>query len=179
MSVNYHFITDSPWDARELMDQVSVSVSSLLPKKKLTGLIIDESGWEKKGDKSVGVAHQYCGNVGKTSNSQVAVFGCLSNGDFASMVDSRLFIPESWSLDRERCEAAGIPEGQREHRTKRRSPWKSCVTKKNWGLTLISLAVTACTGMTSAWRKGLNNLVSFIYWIFTATRPFTWSVRNW
>ena len=74
-----HFISDSTWNARSLMDQVATDVSSSLPKQTLTGLLIDESGWVKKGDKSVGVGHQYCGNVGKTANSQVAVFGCLCN----------------------------------------------------------------------------------------------------
>jgi len=71
MFANYHqmqhFITESPWDYRALIDQVSQDVSRSLPRRKLTGLIIDESGWEKKGDKSVGVARQYCGNVGKVS----------------------------------------------------------------------------------------------------------------
>ena len=46
-----HFITESPWDYRLLLDQVSLDVSKSLPKQKLTGLIIDESGWEKKGKK--------------------------------------------------------------------------------------------------------------------------------
>jgi SRSO17 transposase len=117
MSADYHqmqhFITESPWDHRELIDKVGLDVSGLLPKRKLTGLIIDESGWEKKGDKSVGVSRQYCGNVGKVSNCQVAVFGALSNGDFASMVDARMYLPSSWCQDLERCEKAGIPEADR------------------------------------------------------------------
>jgi SRSO17 transposase len=122
MFANYHqmqhFITESPWDYRELMDKVALDVSRSLPNRKLTGLIIDESGWEKKGEKSVGVARQYCGNVGKVSNSQVAVFGALSNGDFASMVDARLYLPEVWSNDSARCEEAGIPEEEREFKKK-------------------------------------------------------------
>ena len=117
MFANYHqmqhFITVSPWDYRELMDKVALDVSRNLPQRKLTGLIIDESGWEKKGDKSVGVAPQYCGNVGKVSNSQVAVFGALSNGDFASMVDARLYLPQDWCEDSARCEEAGIPDEER------------------------------------------------------------------
>jgi len=122
MFANYHqmqhFITESNWDYRALMDQVSVDVSNSLPNKKLTGLIIDESGWEKKGDKSVGVSPQYCGNKGKICNSQVAVFGALSNGDFASMVDAHLFLPESWCNDESRCNKAGIPEQEREFKPK-------------------------------------------------------------
>jgi SRSO17 transposase len=113
-----HFITESPWDHRQLMDEVSIEVSASLPKRKLTGLLIDESGWEKKGDKSVGVARQYCGNSGKVSNCQVAVFGSLSNGDYASMVDTQLYLPRDWSEDADRCQEAGIPEEERVFRKK-------------------------------------------------------------
>ena len=117
MSADYHqmqhFISESPWDHRALIDQVAHDVSRSLPRRKLTGLIIDESGWEKKGKKSVGVAPQYCGSVGKVANSQVAVFGAMSNGDFASMVDARLFLPEAWCDDPARMEEAGIPDEER------------------------------------------------------------------
>jgi SRSO17 transposase len=122
MFANYHqmqhFISDSPWDHRALIDQVAQDVSRSLPKQKLTGLLIDESGWEKKGDKSVGVAPQYCGNVGKVSNCQVSVFGALSNGDFASMVDARLYLPEVWCNDSVRCEEADIPKKERKFKKK-------------------------------------------------------------
>lgn len=113
-----HFISESKWDHRKVIDQVACSVSQILPKRKLTGLLIDESGWVKKGDKSVGVGWQYCGNVGKTANSQVAVFACLSNGDFASMVDARLYLPKDWCNNNDRCKEAGIPEEDRVFKTK-------------------------------------------------------------
>lgn len=113
-----HFISESNWNGRKIIDQVAKEVSKTLPKRKLTGLIIDESGWVKKGDKSVGVGHQYCGNVGKTANSQVAVFACLSNGDFASMIDTRLYLPQDWINDPARCDEAGIPEHERKFKTK-------------------------------------------------------------
>ena len=122
MNVNYfqmqNFITDSNWDGRQLINQVAREVSSLLPKQKLTGLILDESGWAKKGRKSVGVGHQYCGNLGKLSNCQVAVFASLNNGDFSSMVDARLFLPEDWCQDQKRCDEAGIPQSERAFKTK-------------------------------------------------------------
>lgn len=122
MNVDYfqmqHFITESNWDARELIDQVAREVSSILPKRKLTGLLIDESGWVKKGDKSVGVGWQYCGNVGKLANSQVAVFAALNNGDYASMVDARLYLPDDWCKNPLRCDVAGIPKENRVFKTK-------------------------------------------------------------
>ena len=114
----HHFISDSNWDARAVMDKVAMDVSKALPKQKLTGLLIDESGWVKKGDKSVGVGHQYCGNVGKTANSQVAVYGCLCNGKYASLVDTRLYLPKSWTDNKERCDQAKIPLDYREFKTK-------------------------------------------------------------
>jgi SRSO17 transposase len=113
-----HFISESNWDGRSVIDLVAQEVSQILPKRKLTGLIIDESGWVKKGVKSVGVGHQYCGNVGKTANSQVAVFACLSNGDFASMVDARLYLPKDWCDNPSRCDEAGIPQEKRTFKTK-------------------------------------------------------------
>lgn len=114
----HHFISDSKWDSRAVMDKVAKDVSQSLPNQKLTGLLIDESGWVKKGKKSVGVDHQYCGNVGKTANSQVAVFGCLCNDKYASLVDTRLYLPKSWTGNKRRCEEAKIPVGQRRFKTK-------------------------------------------------------------
>ncbi len=113
-----HFITESNWDARELINKVATEVSKALHTRKLTGLIIDESGWVKKGDKSVGVGWQYCGNVGKVANSQVAVFGCLSNGDFATLIDARLYLPEDWCNNPDRCDEAGIPKEDSMFKTK-------------------------------------------------------------
>lgn len=113
-----HFITNSNWSYRKAIDIAARQTSSSLRKVKLTGLIIDETGTEKKGKMSVGVGHQYCGNVGKTANSQVAVLACLSNGDFASIVDARLYLPKDWCDDPIRCEKAGIPEEERSFKTK-------------------------------------------------------------
>lgn len=113
-----HFITESNWSAQNLIDLAAKQTSKALPKRKLTGLIIDETGTVKKGEKSVGVGWQYCGNVGKTANSQVCVMACLSNGDYASMVDSRLYLPKDWSDDPMRCQEAGIPRADRIFRTK-------------------------------------------------------------
>lgn len=113
-----NFISDSNWDALAVIDKSAMETSKALPKRKLTGLIIDETGTVKKGDKSVGVGWQYCGNVGKIANSQVAVMACLSNGDFASMVDARLYLPEDWCDDKQRCTQASIPEESRIFKTK-------------------------------------------------------------
>jgi SRSO17 transposase len=113
-----HFITESNWNERDVIDLSARLTSKALPKRKLTGLIIDETGTVKKGDKSVGVGWQYCGNVGKTANSQVCVMACLSNGDYASMIDAQLYLPKDWIDDPDRCQEAGIPGVNRVFKTK-------------------------------------------------------------
>jgi SRSO17 transposase len=113
-----HFITESNWNEWDAIDLAAQQTSRSLPKRKLTGLIIDETGIGKKGDKSVGVGWQYCGNVGKTANSQVCVMACLSLGDHASMIDAWLYLTKDWIEDRERCQQAGIPEVTRVFKTK-------------------------------------------------------------
>ena len=113
-----HFISDSFWDAQELMDHVSKEASSNLMANKLIGLHIDETGFRKKGKHSIGVDRQYCGNIGKIDNSQVAVFAALSQGDFATLIDSKLYLPKSWTSNKQRLDKAKVPLGQREFKTK-------------------------------------------------------------
>lgn len=155
-----HFITESNWKARELIDKVAVSVSSILPKRKMTGLIIDESGWVKKGDKSVGVGHQYCGNVGKVSNSQVAVFACLSNGDFASMIDARLFLPKDWCNDVNRCKEAGIPAEEMVFRSKLELATEIVRHQKEKGIVFDFVTADGYYGNDASFARTIENLGS-------------------
>ena len=72
--------------------------------------LIDETSVVKKGDKTPGVQRQHCGAVGKQENCVVTVHLGFSVADFHCMLDSELFLPESWSEDRDRCQEAGIPD---------------------------------------------------------------------
>lgn len=112
------FISDSPWSARDVMDRVASEVDHLLGGLPDSALLIDESGFVKKGTKSAGVARQWLGRLGKKDNGQVGVFAALAAGDRAALVDGRLFLPEVWANDPQRCAEAGIPEGDRVHRSK-------------------------------------------------------------
>jgi len=79
---------------------------------------VDESAFQKKGEKSVGVARQWNGRLGKQDNCQVGVFGALGQGDRVGLIDARLYLPEEWTKDRRRCDEADIPEADRAHKTK-------------------------------------------------------------
>jgi len=72
--------------------------------------VIDESGHPKKGDKTPGVQRQWCGRLGKIENCVVTVHLAYAAGDFHCLLDSDLFLPESWAADRQRCRDAGIPD---------------------------------------------------------------------
>jgi SRSO17 transposase len=114
-----HFISEAPWDHRAVMDQVSQEVNSLLQTDKTPiGFIIDESSHEKKGDKSVGTAKQYCGTKGKIENCQVAVYGAYSTGNLYGLSDCSLFVPNVWIKDKKRCEKAGIPKQHMVYKSK-------------------------------------------------------------
>jgi len=101
------FIADSPWDETAVWRVIRQRViPSLEP---LQAWIVDETGWVKQGRSSVGVAHQYCGSVGKQANCQVSVELVVSDGEAVAPVGGRLYLPESWIQDRVRCAAAGVP----------------------------------------------------------------------
>lgn len=73
-------------------------------------VVLDETGFLKKGTKSVGVAPQYSGTAGKISNCQIGVFVAYTAEKGQVLVDRELYLPREWTDDRERCEEAGVPE---------------------------------------------------------------------
>jgi SRSO17 transposase len=113
-----HFISESPWDARVGLDEVARDTNALFRSFEQVGLLLDESGHPKKGEHSVGVSRQYCGNTGKVDNCQVAVYAALSAERYYGLIDTALFLPESWTSDSKRCKAAGVPKDRRRHKTK-------------------------------------------------------------
>ena len=115
----HHFISVSPWDHGPVIKAVRKDMSKLFEgRAELTGLILDESGHRKRGKKSVGVARQYLGSIGKVDNGQVAVFAAISQGDDVGMVDTRLYLPKAWTEDKIRCNKAGVPIEEQEYRSK-------------------------------------------------------------
>jgi len=115
----HHFISHSAWDAIGVMGEVARKTQqSLSAVGGSSGLLLDESGWEKAGQKSVGGARQYISNVGKVTNAQVGVFSALCKGDKAGLVNARLYLPAAWSADGKRYQAAGIPAQQQAYRSK-------------------------------------------------------------
>lgn len=105
------FLGSDVWDHARARDQVQQIVARDHEDPKAIG-IIDDSGHAKSGKKTPGVQWQYCGRLGKTANCVVTVQLTFSSFDtrFRTMLDTELFLPESWNNDRERCRQAGIPD---------------------------------------------------------------------
>jgi SRSO17 transposase len=110
------FISRGKYSADEMRDAGRKYISDHLGGEDGT-LVIDESGFLKKGDKSCGVARQYSGTAGKVDNCQIGVFLSYSGLKGHCPIDRRLYLPESWIRDSKRLREAGVPEGV-EFRTK-------------------------------------------------------------
>jgi SRSO17 transposase len=106
-----HFVGNAGWSDQKVLAKVREMV---LPQIERQGLIeawiIDDTGFPKKGKHSVGVARQYCGQLGKQDNCQVAVSLSLANHHASLPVAYRLYLPEDWATDSRRRRKSGVPE---------------------------------------------------------------------
>jgi SRSO17 transposase len=104
----HHMLSESAWDRRGVRRQLIADANAHFGHA--GALVIDESGFAKKGDMSAGVARQWNGRLGKTDNSQVGVFAAVARDGVAALVEGELYVPEEWFVEPQRCLDAGIPE---------------------------------------------------------------------
>jgi len=104
----YHFVCTSAWDTAPL-EQVLVAQAEALVGGPEAVLIIDDTTLPKRGMHSVGVVHQYSGQLGKRTPCQLLVSLTLARHEVPVCVALRLFLPEAWTSDPDRCAAAGVP----------------------------------------------------------------------
>ncbi len=105
-----HLLNDAHWDADLVRDDLRDYVVEHLGEEESGLLVVDETGFLKKGEKSVGVARQYTGTAGKRENAQVGVFLCYASEKGAAFLDRALYLPGEWAGDPARREEAGVPE---------------------------------------------------------------------
>ena len=108
----HHLVADAPWNDEEMLAHVRQEVLPTMRKHgPVVAWIVDDTGFPKQGKHSVGVARQYCGQVGKQDNCQAAVSLSVSTWNSSLPIAWRLYLPEVWCRDTERCRQAGVPEG--------------------------------------------------------------------
>jgi SRSO17 transposase len=104
------FISTGAWSDGAILERMRGAVLEVLADDDAV-FNADETGFPKKGTKSVGVKRQYSGTLGRTDNCQVAVFANYASAKGHTFLDRRLFLPEEWAADGERREEAGVPDG--------------------------------------------------------------------
>lgn len=103
-----HLLGRARWDADAVRDDLQAYVREHLADPAGV-LVIDETGFLKKGTHSAGVQRQYSGTAGRIENCQIGVFLAYATARGRTLIDRALYLPQSWLLDRQRCEDAGVP----------------------------------------------------------------------
>jgi SRSO17 transposase len=133
------FLSRMRWDAEAVRDDLRAYVVEHLGDPDAV-LVLDETGFLKKGDKSAGVQRQYSGTAGRIENCQVGVFLGYASRHGRALIDRALYLPERWAGDAARRGAAGIPEEV------------TFTTKPKLGLAMLDRALEA--GVPFAWAAG-------------------------
>jgi SRSO17 transposase len=151
-----HFISNAPWRHEPVIDQIAHDADRLLGGKPDSALILDESSFAKQGDRSAGVARQWCGRLGKVDNCQVAVFAVLTDGARHTPVDMRLYLPQCWIDDPARCDRAEIPMQARTMRAKTDLALEMVRTAR--GMRFAWVGVDAGYGKAPAFLRALDDM---------------------
>lgn len=159
----HHFVSSAAWDDAPLWRVLAEQADRLVGGADAV-LVIDDTGVPKKGTQSVGVAPQYCGELGKQANCQSLVSLTLARHEVPVPVGLRLFLPKAWTDDQARCAAAGVPEAAREQRTKPEIALAEIDRVIATGMRFGCVLADAGYGLSAPFRQGLS------------ARGLTWSV---
>ena len=151
----HHFLSSPAWDDAPLW-RVQADEASRLVGDEHAVLVVDDTGLPKKGSASVGVAPQYCGQLGKQANCQVLVSLTLAQGEVPVPVGLRLFLPTTWTDDADRCARAGVPEAARTARGKPEMALAEIDRVRAAGVAFGCVLADAGYGMSAEFRHGLS-----------------------
>ncbi|MCA1606712.1 MAG: IS701 family transposase [Acidobacteria bacterium] len=151
----HHLVAQSEWSDKAVLKCVREWVMPKLGPKSSFYWIVDDSGFPKKGVHSVGVARQYCGQLGKQDNCQVAVSLSLASQRGSVPMDWRLYLPEKWAQDRRRRKKAGVPE-ELKFQTKPQIALEQIRAAKAAGVPIGIVLADAGYGNETAWRQALE-----------------------
>jgi SRSO17 transposase len=160
-----HLLGRSDWDPDEVRDDLRGFVAETLGDPEAV-LILDETGFLKKGTHSAGVARQYTGTAGRIENAQVGVFLAYASRHGTAFLDRALYLPKEWADDPARCKKAGVPEGT------------TLVTKGKLAKGMLERAFAA--GVPAAWVTGdevYGGDGDLRRWLEGEGRPYVLAVR--
>ncbi|NRD67257.1 IS701 family transposase [Corallococcus exiguus] len=146
-------VSQGTWSDEALRDRLARKLEERLPE--VEALVVDDTGFPKKGKHSVGVARQYSGTLGRTDNCQVAVSLHLAGARGSGCIGMRLYLPEEWVTDKARRKAAGVPEEVGATRK-----WELALSQLDdaltWGVRKHVVLADAGYGNCREFREGLT-----------------------
>ena len=152
------FLTEARWDDDAVTGRLQEYLAPRLGHPEAVW-VLDGSDFPKQSRKSAGVARQYCGRLGKVANCQAGMFLAYVSPLGRALVDKRLYLPERWTSNPERCAAAGVPEERREYRGKTELALAMLERALEMGhLRAEWVAVDDAFGMSPSFREGLAAL---------------------
>lgn len=182
MQALQQFITDSTWNEQAVLRMYRYQMQGWIAERAGV-IVIDDTGFAKKGRHSVGVARQYSGTLGKTDNCQVAVslHYAAARGDYPLAL--RLYLPESWTTQPERMQAVHVPPAYQMARTKEQIALELLDQVREEGLRHQAVVADAGYGLSVEFRRGLEERGE-VYVVGVTGKeavfgePPTWAVRS-
>lgn len=169
----HHVVAKSDWSDEAVLKRVREWVSPALQVAQGGYWIVDDTGFPKKGSHSVGVARQYCGQVGKQDNCQVAVSLSLASEEGSVPIAWRLYLPQEWADDKRRREAAGVPE-EVAFATKPEIAQAQIRAAKSAGVPVGVVLADAAYGNDTAFREALS-VMQLRYCVGVQSSTTLWS----
>lgn len=169
----HHLVAMSEWSDRAVLERVRDWVMPWLGQNSRFYWIVDDTGFPKKGSHSVGVAHQYCGQLGKHDNCQVAVSLSLASERGSVPIEFRLYLPEKWAKDQRRRERAGVPQGVK-FLTKHEIALEQLRAAKGAGVPVGIVVADAAYGNDTRWREELSQM-EFKYCVGVQSSTTVWA----
>ena len=152
------FLAESPWDDDTVIGRLQEYLGPRLGHPDAVW-VLDGSDFPKQGRKSVGVARQYCGRLGKVANCQAGMFLVYVSPLGRALVDKRLYLPEIWTSEQDRCESAGVSEERQGYRSKTQLALEMLERALERGqLQAGWVAGDDAFGMSPSFRDGLESL---------------------
>src|SRR5208337_4756698 len=152
-----HFVGQSPWSDEKVLTKAGEMVLPSIERHgPIEAWIIDDTGFPKKGEHSVGVARQYCGQLGKRENCQVAVSLSLANHHASLPVAWRLYLPKERAADLEHRRKAGVPD-EIDFKTKPEIALEQIETALKAGLSRGVVLMDAGYGCNTNLRSGISS----------------------
>ena len=154
----HHLVAKAPWSDEVLLGEIQSHVLPVMEKHgPVVAWIVDDTGFPKKGKYSVGVARQYCGQVGKQDNCRVAVSLSVATWSSSLPIGYRLYLPKEWAEDAERRKKAEVPE-EIEFQTKPEIALGQIQAAVASEVTRGVVLADAAYGINTEFREGLTKL---------------------